>query len=134
MLGIRKVDFGMTNPENTDSARFEQFDAVFYCDTLYRLPEPWKLIEQIKSISNRLFIWIHNASEDKAGQKISNFYGLYYEKNGFNDSLSGLCQSFLPALQLLQNMLKQHDFMTLKTRPNNPFTIRERYYAVYICK
>jgi len=121
ILGIKNVDFVMADLGTTDLTKFGQFNAVFCCGILYHLPEPWKLIEQIKSITNQLFIWTHYALVDKADQTINGFRGYYYKEHGTKDPLSGLSQrSFWPTLQSLYDILMQSNFKLLKSVENNP--------------
>ncbi len=121
VLGIKNVDFLLADLETTNLTSFGQFDAVFCSGILYHLSEPWKLVKQIKAVTNRLFIWTHYAGEDKADQMINGFRGWWYQEYGFKDPQSGLSpKSFWLTLQSLQAMLKQHGFTNQKIIEDNP--------------
>jgi len=121
VLGVKNVNFVLANLEAVDLTRFGQFDAVFCSGVLYHFPEPWKLIERIRAVTGKLFIWTHYAAEDKADQIVNGFRGWWYQEHGLEDPLSGLSpKSFWLTLMSLQDMLKRYGFTKLKILENNP--------------
>jgi hypothetical protein len=87
-----------------------RFDVVFCSGILYHLPEPWTLIEGIRRISDKVFIWTHYAEEAKATE-VNGYRGWWYQESGFKDPLSGLSpKSFWPAFDSLQDMLRHCGF------------------------
>lgn len=127
LLNINNVEFARANLESVDLSSFGKFDAVFCVGLLYHLPEPWKLIEHISTVSSNIFLWTHYAKENKA-DKIENVYrGMMYREGGLVDPLSGLSsRSFWPTLDSLADMLKMYGFKNIhyiednSGHPNGP--------------
>jgi len=121
VLGIKNVKFVLADLETCDLSKFGQFDAVFCSGVLYHMPQPWKLIDKIRAVTKKLFIWTHYVADDKADQVVNGFWGWWYYKQGLEDSLSGLSlKSFWLTFQSLQDMLKRYGFTRLKILENNP--------------
>ena len=124
LLGIKNVNFVLGNLETIDLTRFGKFDAVFCCGILYHVPEPWKLVEKIRAVTTKLYIWTHYAAEDKADQVVNGFRGCWYQECGLGDPQSGLSpRSFWPTFQSLQDILKQYGFTIIKIVANEPHTL-----------
>lgn len=120
LLGIKNVKFIRANLENTDISTFGKFDAIFCSGLLYHLPEPWKLIERLCKISNKLFIWTHYATEDEANEIISGYNGMWYQEFGIQEPLSGLSpKSFWITLPSLKDTLRRYGFDNIKIIENN---------------
>jgi hypothetical protein len=111
ILGLENVKFLLVDLEKYDMAKLGRFDVVFCSGILYHLPEPWTLIEGIRRISDKVFIWTHYAEEAKATEVINGYRGWWYQESGFKDPLSGLSpKSFWLAFDSLQDMLRHCGF------------------------
>jgi hypothetical protein len=121
MLRISNVRFVQADLEKASLRKYGVFDAVFCCGILYHLPEPRGLIERLRQVSSRLFIWTHYASEEKATVMVNGFKGCWYREGGKKEPLSGLSlRSFWPSLPSLQAMLMQSGFTQLKILEDKP--------------
>ncbi|MFC1979662.1 class I SAM-dependent methyltransferase [Chloroflexota bacterium] len=121
LLGIKNVKFVLADLEKCDMSKFGRFDCVFCSGILYHLPEPWKLIEGIRTVTNKLFIWSHYAADDKANEVRHGFRGWWYQEFGIKDPMSGLSpRSFWLTFQSLQDMFKQYGFIRLKILQDYP--------------
>lgn len=115
LLDVENIEFVYADLEKTRLTTFGKFDAVFCSGLLYHLPEPWKLIQEIRDVSQKIFIWTHYASEDKSTEIINGYHGLWYQESGIKDPLSGLSQaSFWVTISSLKNMLRQHGFTNIE--------------------
>lgn len=120
ILKIRNVKFLYGNLEVMDLSLLGKFDAVFCSGLLYHLPEPWKLIKQIRNITSNLFLWTHYVNEDKSNEICNGFRGRWNREN-VTENLSGLSpKSFWLTLQSLRDMLKIYDFSTIRVIDDNP--------------
>jgi SAM-dependent methyltransferase len=121
LLGVENVEFLTANLESLDLSTLGKFDAVFCCGLLYHLPEPWKLVEQIRRVSSHLFLSTHYAPIENAASIVRGLNGLRYKEFGFRDPLSGLSpDSFWPTLDGLQDMLRQNGFQNISIIEDSP--------------
>jgi SAM-dependent methyltransferase len=105
-----KVTFQQANLEIASLTDLGKFDVVFCVGLLYHLPAPWKLLKELRKVTNNLFIWTHYT--DLNCPRISDkYYGLWYKEYGLKDPLSGLSNySFWPMKADLFQMLSDCDF------------------------
>jgi hypothetical protein len=117
LLGVRNVDFRLTNLEEDELASYGRFDAVMCCGILYHMPRPWLLLKRISLITDKVFIWTHYAEE--ATHEIEGYSGCWYRERRyrghrvFNKSnpLSGLSgRSYWLTLDALTTILKSLGF------------------------
>lgn len=121
LLGLKNVEFIKADLEIDKLFPLGKFDAVFCSGLLYHLSEPWKLIQEIKETSKKLFIWTHYSTENKANKIVKGFCGSWYEEGGPNEPLSGLSpKSFWVTLPSLKDMLRQYGFTNIKIIEENP--------------
>jgi SAM-dependent methyltransferase len=122
VLGIENVQFVQANLETFSLATLGRFDAVICLGLLYHLPEPWKLIEQVASVSDGLFLWTHYASERKARDIRRHYPGmLYHEWGFFIEARSGLSPApFWPTRTALLQMLRDYGFERLEIVQDEP--------------
>ena len=120
ILQISNVDFVQANLETVDLAQFGRFDAIYCSGLLYHLPEPWRLIAQLRSIAEGIFIWTHCSTEVAATFLIESHRGRRRKEGGPEDVLSGLSyDSFWPTLGSLCNMLTNAGFVRIHLLQNN---------------
>ncbi|HVB26701.1 MAG TPA: class I SAM-dependent methyltransferase, partial [Mycobacteriales bacterium] len=111
LTGQHKIRFVLANLETDPLQRLGRFDAVFCSGLLYHLPEPWRLIEEIGGVSDRLFLCTHYAREQDATLTQGGFRGARYAELGLADPMSGLStDSFWPTLAELHRMLTEQGF------------------------
>jgi hypothetical protein len=117
LLGIRNIDFRLTNLEEDDLSSYGQFDAVMCCGILYHMPRPWLLLKQISHITNKVFIWTHYAEE--ANSEFEGYPGCWYPEKRYRGSrifnksnpLSGLsAKSYWLTMDALVSILKSFGF------------------------
>jgi hypothetical protein len=87
---LPNVEFAQANLENSDLAAFGKFDAVFCSGLIYHLPEPWKLIAQLRVVAPKLFIWTHYAPDAEADIVIGGLRGKIHHEGGAAEPLSGM--------------------------------------------
>lgn len=90
LLHVRNAEFAQANLENSDLAAFGKFDAVFCSGLIYHLPEPWKLIAQLRAIAPELFIWTHYAADAEAEVVSGALRGKIHVEGGAAEPLSGM--------------------------------------------
>jgi hypothetical protein len=90
LLKLPNVEFAQANLESSDLAAFGEFDTVFCSGLIYHLPEPWKLITQLRSVAPRLFIWTHYAPDAEADIVIGGLRGKIHHEGGAEEPLSGM--------------------------------------------
>ncbi len=106
LLAVDNVAFHLADLETARLASFGRFDAVFCCGLLYHLPEPWRLLDDLASASDNVFIWTHVASDEAGDVEIGDLRGCWYEEGGRADMLSGLSpRSFWLTLDSLLDRL-----------------------------
>ena len=130
ILQIGNVDFVQANLETIDLSQFGRFDAVYCSGLLYHLPEPWRLIAQLRGIADGVFIWTHCSTEAAAKCLTDSYRGRRRKEGGREDVLSGLSRdSFWPTLGSLCNMLTNTGFARIHllqnnlTHPNGPAVV-----------
>jgi len=120
VLHVGNVDFVQANLETIDLAQFGRFDAIYCSGLLYHLPEPWRLIAQLRSIADGIFIWTHCSTEAAASHLTDSYRGRLRKEGGREDVLSGLSHvSFWPTLGSLCNMLTNGGFSRVHLVQNN---------------
>ena len=119
VLGIANVEFVELNLERAELDKLGEIDVVFCSGLLYHLPEPWKLVEQIASVSPNLFLSTHISGEEE-GTRINNGYrGKYYREYGWCDPLSGASrESFWLTLGSLLHLLGQNGYNRIEIVEN----------------
>ena len=90
LLHVRNAEFVQANLEHHDLAAFGKFDAVFCSGLIYHLPEPWKLLAQLRAVAPRLFIWTHYAAESEAEIISGGLRGKIHQEGGAAEPLSGM--------------------------------------------
>jgi hypothetical protein len=90
LLKVPNVEFAQANLESSDLAAFGKFDAVFCSGLIYHLPEPWKLIAQLRSAAPTLFIWTHYAPDAEADVVLGGLRGKIHGEGGAAEPLSGM--------------------------------------------
>lgn len=120
LLKDRKVEFIEADLEKLNFAELGAFDAVFCSGLLYHLPEPWKLIEQCRKASTKIFIWTQYACETEAKKFSGGFRGKWYREGGWLDPLSGVSKhSFWLSMGSLINLLTSHGYENIHIIENN---------------
>ena len=59
LLGRGNIEFAVEDLEHVDLSRYGRFDAVFCAGLLYHLVVPWRLLSEIGTVSDRLFLDTH---------------------------------------------------------------------------
>lgn len=109
VLGRGNIDVQVADLESADLTPFGRFDAVFCAGLLYHLAEPWHLVAQIATVSDRLFLDTHHCAATTDVVEVNGYHGQWYREGGRADPLSGLReQSFWPTLASLLRMLTDH--------------------------
>ena len=120
ILQVANIDFVEANLAMIELAQFGRFDAIYCSGLLYHLPEPWRLIAQLRSIADGIFIWIHCLTEAAAKYLTDSYRGRRRKEGGSEDVLSGLSHdSFWPTLGSLCNMLTTAEFARINLLQNN---------------
>ncbi len=88
LLGRGNIEFHQANFEADRLSKYGHFDAVFCAGVLYHLPEPWRLLEEIAAVTDRLFLDTHYASAEN--QERHGHVGIDFAEGGYGDPLSGL--------------------------------------------
>jgi SAM-dependent methyltransferase len=110
VLGVDKVEFREVDLDTETLKQFGRFDAVFCAGLLYHLTEPWRLLAEIASVTDRLFLDTHYSATEEA--QAGNWLGRWYDgEGGYGDVLSGLSPaSFWMSLPSLVACLGEHGF------------------------
>jgi hypothetical protein len=90
ITGDHKVEFIHADLEQDDLKRLGRFDAVLCLGVLYHLASPWKLINKIAAVSDRVFIWTHFALDKESELLTSDVSGSYRVESGVGDLSGGL--------------------------------------------
>lgn len=121
LLQVPNVEFVEVNLERADLTIFGSFDAVFCSGVLYHLPEPWKLISEIRRVSSRLFIWTHYVPEADADIVVGELRGKEHLEGGPDEPLSGMSsKSLWLTLPSLMTVLKSAGFDSARILTNSP--------------
>jgi len=108
-LGLKNVEFLQADLDRDELTPYGRFDAVFCAGLLYHLTKPWKLIEEISKVTDRLFLDTHFSDTEEA--EIDGYRGSWYREGGYSDPLSGLSSaSFWLALPSLERALRGAGF------------------------
>jgi SAM-dependent methyltransferase len=110
LLGKGNVDFIRVDLDKESLERFGRFDAVFCAGLLYHLAQPWRLIEEIAKVTDRLFLDTHYSDVDEV--TVNGYVGSVYHEGGYADPLSGLSESsFWMTLPCLMDTLSRVGFV-----------------------
>ena len=121
LLHTDNVEFMYADLEKTPLLTFGKFDAVFCSGILYHLPHPWELLQEISTVTSKVFIWTHYAADNKAKETIEGYRGYFYKERGLNDPLSGLSKkSFWVTRASLTEMLTVAGFSTIRVYDDSP--------------
>ena len=108
-LGLKNIEFLQADLDRDELSPYGQFDAVFCAGLLYHLTKPWKLIEEIAKVTDRLFLDTHFSDTEEV--EIEGYRGSWYREGGYSDPLSGLSPASLwLALPSLENALRRAGF------------------------
>ena len=110
-VGAKGVTFVEADLEAQLPSSFGTFDVVFCVGLLYHLPQPWKLVDDMRAAAPGVFIWTHYAADDQATDEVDGSPGRWYDEYGVEDPLSGLSpRSFWPTLGALVDRLRAAGF------------------------
>ncbi|MBN2056604.1 class I SAM-dependent methyltransferase [bacterium] len=119
--GIKNVRFARADLETVSLMEYGRFDAVFCCGVLYHLPEPWRLIEQIAAVTDRLFVWTHYAAADAAIEERAGYRGAVYREFGWDDAQSGVSpESFWLVFDDLMKIIDENGFEIIRIIEKSP--------------
>jgi Methyltransferase domain len=114
-LGNDRVSFKQCNFEVDPITQYGLHDMIFCSGLLYHIGEPWKLVEQIARVTNRLFLSTHYA-EKRLVQR-DRYWGILWQEGTHADPLSGLVnKSFWPTFPHLVAMLTDYGFRVVHVR------------------
>ena len=115
LLDVRNVEFVQVNLENAQLTVFGKFDAVFCSGVLYHLPEPWKLVAEIRRVTSKLFVWTHYVPEADADVVVGELRGQEHLEGGPNEPLSGMSpKSLWLTLPSISKLLKAAGFESVR--------------------
>lgn len=121
LLGVTNVKFVHFDLEKRSLLSLGKFDVVFCSGVLYHLPRPWELLDSLRLVAPRLFLWTHYAAPDKVTETLNGFPGHWYQEHGKDDPLSGMSpKSFWITLPSLLERLRQNGFESFKLGEDNP--------------
>ncbi len=107
ILGRGNVEFIEADLDRDPLTPFGRFDAVFCAGLLYHLTQPWRLLEEIAKVTDRLFLDTHYAATVET--TVDGYEGKYFGEGGYSDPLSGLSPtSFWMTLPELESTLGKH--------------------------
>jgi SAM-dependent methyltransferase len=89
LLGRGNTEFAVDDLETVDLAQYGRFEAAFCAGLLYHLVRPWRLLEEIARVSDRLFLDTHHWTGDETVE-VEGHRGGWFEEGGYEDPLSGL--------------------------------------------
>ncbi len=120
LFEVRNVEFVEADLEHAQLGRFGEFDAIFCSGLLYHLPEPWKLLRQLATVSSRGFFWTHYCDDLEADTVREGYKGRMQIEQGLEEPLSGLSPySFWPTLGSLLRMLTEAGYSFLRILEND---------------
>jgi SAM-dependent methyltransferase len=121
LLEVRNVEFVEMNLENAELTAFGKFDAVFCSGVLYHLPEPWKLVAEIRRVTSKLFVWTHYVPEADADFVVGELRGQEHLEGGPNEPRSGMSpKSLWLTLPSIIKLLKAAGFDSVRILANTP--------------
>lgn len=121
LLEVRNVEFVELSLEDADLTVFGNFDAVFCSGVLYHLPEPWKLVAEIRRVTSKLFIWTHYVPEADANLVVGELRGQEHLEGGPDEPLSGMSpKSLWLTLPSIVTMLKSAGFDSVRILASTP--------------
>jgi hypothetical protein len=88
LLGRGNIEYRRVNLESDSLSEHGHFDAVFCAGVLYHLAEPWRLLEEIAAVTDRLFLDTHYAAAEE--RQSCGHVGADFTEGGYGDPLSGL--------------------------------------------
>jgi SAM-dependent methyltransferase len=121
LLEVTNVRFVQMDLEKQPLRSLGQFDVVFCSGVLYHLPRPWELLDSLRAVAPRVFLWTHYASPDKVTETLNGFPGHWYQEHGKDDPLSGMSpKSFWITLPSILERLRHNGFESLRLIEDNP--------------
>jgi SAM-dependent methyltransferase len=109
LLGRGNLEFRQADLDSDSLARFGQFDAAFCAGLLYHLRQPWRLIQEIATVTDRLFLDTHYSESGE--DHVDGYVGSTHPEYGYSEPLSGLSEtSFWLTLPCLIDTLSQAGF------------------------
>ncbi|MCW3036632.1 MAG: hypothetical protein JWM17_1944 [Actinobacteria bacterium] len=115
LLGTPNIEFVQADLEAKSVASFGTFDAVFCSGLLYHLPQPWRLLDELRDVAPNLFLWTHYAEKERATEVMHGLAGHWYEENPEANPLDGLSpKSYWLTLPALVGRLKENGFHRVK--------------------
>lgn len=119
IYGVDNVRFVHDNLETATLRDYGAFDAVFASGVLYHLPEPWRLLQEIATVTRQLFLWTHYAARKEV--KLGGYWGCYFGEAGIQSPTSGMSKrSFWPTFDELIRMLGKSGFNKTRVIEKNP--------------
>jgi SAM-dependent methyltransferase len=110
LLGRGNVEFRQADLDNVSLQEWGEFDAVFCAGVLYHLTRPWRLIEEVARVTDRLFLDTHISNTDEV--RVGRYAGHMYREGGYADPQSGLSESaFWLTLPCLTEILNRAGFV-----------------------
>ena len=109
LLGRGNIGYHPADLDRVELEGFGRFDAVFCAGLLYHLTRPWRLIEEVAKVTDRLLLDTHfsAAGEDE----LEGHRGSFLHEGGYDDVLSGLSpRSFWLTLGGLYDVLEANGF------------------------
>lgn len=120
LLGVTNVKFVHTDLEKRPLHTLGRFDVVFCSGVLYHLPRPWELLDGLRAVAPRVFLWTHYAAPDKVTETLNGFPGHWYQEHGKDDPLSGMsARSFWITLPSLLDRLQRNGFESFRILEEN---------------
>jgi SAM-dependent methyltransferase len=102
--GLTNVQLIVRDLEVVAIKPFAKFDVVFCVGVLYHVQKPLRLLQNIATASDNLFLWTHCADDSVSVE--DGYSGDWYAEGGLTDPLSGLsARSFWPTFSELLRML-----------------------------
>ena len=109
LLGRGNIEFRAADLDRADLEPHGRFDAVFCAGLLYHLTRPWRLLEEIAKVTDRLLLDSHYSAT--GADELEGHRGSFAEEGGYDDVLSGLSpRSFWLTLGGLIKVLTDNGF------------------------
>jgi hypothetical protein len=93
LVGGTNVTFVHANLEDTPLRSFGRFDAVLNSGVLYHLPRPWMLVDQLREVAPRAFIWTQVVEPHRATDVFEGHPGRFFDEGGIFPRLAALVRS-----------------------------------------